>query len=104
MSVFKFLPLKGIEFLRLILLLIVLLVFLPTFMIPLQAGCTSKGFLGATPEDPVMSVVDISLSPVYSFATTSGTSGCKNWDFGQLLKNERINFVRTQHPNSNIKL
>ena len=29
-----------------------------------------------------MSWVDLTYSPIYSSASTSGTSGCKNWDFG----------------------
>ena len=60
----------------------------------LLAGCTDDRFFGATSEDPVMSSVDITFSPVYSSATTSGTSGCKNWNIGRLLKEERMHFVR----------
>ena len=62
----------------------------------LLAGCTDGELFGATSEDPVMMSVDITFSPVYSSATTSGTSGCKNWDFGRWLKEERMNFVRIQ--------
>ena len=81
---------------RLLLILFVFLFGCLTCTNSLLAGCTDAGFFGATSEDPVMSSVDITFSPVYSSATTSGTSGCKNWDFGRLLKEERINFVRVQ--------
>ncbi len=46
-----------------------------------------------------MSVVDISFSPVYSGATTSGTSGCKNWDFARGLEMERMRFVEREKEN-----
>ena len=48
----------------------------------LEAGCRGEGFLGISSNDPIMSWVDLTYSPVYSSASTSGTSGCKNWDFG----------------------
>ena len=39
----------------------------------------------------------MTFSPVYSSATTSGTSGCQNCDFATFLKEERLNFVRIHH-------
>ena len=48
----------------------------------LQAGCRGEGFMGISSRDPIMSWVDLTYSPIYSSASTSGTSGCKNWDFG----------------------
>ena len=47
-----------------------------------QAACRGEGFMGISSRDPIMSWVDMTYSPVYSSASTSGTSGCKNWDFG----------------------
>ena len=38
--------------------------------------------MGISSRDPIMSCVDLTYSPIYSSASTSGTSGCKNWDFG----------------------
>ena len=38
--------------------------------------------MGISSRDPIMSWVDLTYSPIYSSASTSGTSGCKNWDFG----------------------
>ena len=63
----------------------------------LHAACTGEGFMGVTSRDPVMSVVDLTFSPVYSSSTTSGTSGCQNWDFALLLLKEREKFVRIRH-------
>ena len=47
-----------------------------------QAACRGEGYMGISSRDPIMSWVDLTYSPVYSSASTSGTSGCKNWDFG----------------------
>ena len=47
-----------------------------------QAACRGEGFMGISSRDPIMSWVDLTYSPIYSSASTSGTSGCKNWDFG----------------------
>ena len=47
-----------------------------------QAACRGEGYMGISSRDPIMSWVDITYSPIYSSASTSGTSGCKNWDFG----------------------
>ena len=50
-----------------------------------------------TPQDPVMSSVDITFSPAYSASSTSGTSGCQNWDFANnFIEKERINYVFSQ--------
>ena len=48
----------------------------------LQAACRGEGYMGISSRDPIMSWVDLTYSPIYSSASTSGTSGCKNWDFG----------------------
>ena len=47
-----------------------------------QAACRGEGFMGISSRDPIMSWVDLTFSPIYSSASTFGTSGCKNWDFG----------------------
>ena len=47
----------------------------------LRAACRGEGFMGVSSKDPIMSWVDLTFSPVYTSASTSGTSGCKNWDF-----------------------
>jgi len=47
----------------------------------LKAACRGEGFMGISSKDPIMSWVDLTFSPVYTSASTSGTSGCKNWDF-----------------------
>lgn len=57
------------------------------------AGCSGSGMMGATPENPIMSTVDITFSPTYSVSSTSGTSGCKNWDFAQWLREERTRYL-----------
>ena len=63
----------------------------------LHAACAGEGFMGASSGDPVMSMVDITFSPLYSSSTTSGTSGCQNWDFALHLQKEREKFVRIRH-------
>jgi len=47
----------------------------------IKGACRGEGFLGISSKDPIMSWVDLTFSPVYTSASTSGTSGCKNWDF-----------------------
>ena len=63
----------------------------------LQAACRGEGFMGISSKDPIMSWVDLTYSPVYSSASTSGTSGCKNWDFSQYLEHERRQFITKSH-------
>ena len=46
-----------------------------------QAACRGEGFMGISSRDPIMSWVDLTYSPVYSSASTSGTLVCKNCDF-----------------------
>jgi len=55
-----------------------------------QAACRGEGFMGISSRDPIMSWVDLTYSPVYSSASTSGTSGCKNWDFGYERYTENV--------------
>ena len=65
----------------------------------LQAGCRGEGFMGISSRDPIMSWVDMTYSPIYSSASTSGTSGCKNWDFGYERYTEYVlrQFIKKSH-------
>ena len=65
----------------------------------LQAGCRGEGFIGISSRDPIMSWVDLTYSPIYSSASTSGTSGCKNWDFGYERYTEYVlrQFLKKSH-------
>ena len=65
----------------------------------LQAGCRGEGFMGISSRDPIMSWVDLTYSPIYSSASTSGTSGCKNWDFGYERYTEYVlnKFLKNSH-------
>lgn len=60
----------------------------------LQAACRGEGFMGVSSKDPIMVWVDLTSSPVYTSASTSGTSGCKNWDFSQYFEHERRQFIK----------
>ena len=64
-----------------------------------QAACRGEGFMGISSRDPIMSWVDLTYSPVYSSASTSGTSGCKNWDFGYESYTENVlkQFLKKSH-------
>ena len=64
-----------------------------------QAACRDEGFMGISSRDPIMSWVDLTYSPVYSSASTSGTSGCKNWDFGYESYTENVlkQFLKKSH-------
>ena len=55
-----------------------------------QAACRGEGFMGISSRDPIMSWVDMTYSPIYSSASTSGTLGCKNWDFGYESYTENV--------------
>ena len=73
----------------------------------LKAACRGEGYMGISSRDPIMSWVDLTYSPIYSSASTSGTSGCKNWDFGyerytefalrQFLKSHTNNFCQKRY-------
>ena len=55
--------------------------------------------MGISSRDPIMSWVDLTSSPVYSSASTSGTLGCKNWDFGYERYTEYVlrQFLKKSH-------
>ena len=63
----------------------------------LHAACRGEGFMGVSTNDPIQSFVDITYSPVYSSASTSGTLGCKNWNFSQFLEQSRMQFLQQSH-------
>lgn len=63
----------------------------------LQAACRGEGFMGVSTNDPIQSWVDITYSPVYSSASTSGTLGCKNWNFSQFLEQSRMQFLQQSY-------
>ena len=64
-----------------------------------QAACRGEGYMGISSRDPIMSWVDLTYSPVYSSASTSGTLGCKNWDFGYERYTEYVlrQFLKKSH-------
>ena len=63
----------------------------------LHAACRSEGFMGISSNDPIMSWVDLTYSPTYSSASTSGTLGCKNWNFSQYIEHVRRKFLKQTH-------
>ena len=63
----------------------------------LHAGCRGEGFMGISSNDPIMSWVDLTYSPTYSSASTSGTLGCKNWNFSQYIEHVRRKFLKQTH-------
>ena len=63
----------------------------------LQAACRGEGFMGISSKDPIMSWVDLTFSPFFTSSSTSGTSGCKNWEFSQHLEHERRKFIKNSH-------
>ena len=50
--------------------------------------------MGVSSKDPIMSWVDLTYSPFFTSGSTSGTSGCKNWDFSQYFEYERRQFIK----------
>ena len=46
-------------------------------------GCHKGGSMGVASEDPLNSTVDYTSASTFVSASTSGTSGCENWDFVQ---------------------
>ena len=63
----------------------------------LHAACRGEGFMGVSSNDPIMSWVDLTFSPTYSSASTSGTLGCKNWNFTQYIEHVRKQFLKQTH-------
>jgi len=63
----------------------------------LHAACRGEGFMGVSSNDPIMSWIDLTYSPTYSSASTSGTLGCKNWNFTQYIEHVRRKFLKQTH-------
>jgi len=61
----------------------------------LHAGCEGT-YMGVTTENPVFSSIDLTFSPFYSTASTSGTSECPNWDFAHYLDESRRHYLTVQ--------
>ncbi len=56
-------------------------------------ACHTGGPMGFASGDAGMLSIDITYSPTLTFASTSGTSGCKNWDFAQHRKASQQKYV-----------
>ena len=90
---------KNTYTLRFVLSLLIFLYFGSSFT--LKGACRGEGFLGVSSGDPIMSWVDLTFSPIYTSASTSGTSGCKNWDFPYEKYMEYVinKFIKKSHKN-----
>ena len=53
-------------------------------------ACHEGGSMGFASEDPMASSTDYSSGSTFIFASTSGSLGCKNWDF---VKNNRVQYL-----------
>ena len=58
-------------------------------VVPAMA-CHKGGALGYASGSPLMSTTDYVLAPIWIFASTSGTSGCENWD---LVQNSQEKYI-----------
>jgi hypothetical protein len=56
-------------------------------------ACHQGGPMGFANGDPGAFSLDITISPTYTGASTSGTAGCKDWDYSQ---HQRNHFLETQ--------
>ena len=56
-------------------------------------GCHKGGPMGFATNDPGAFSLDITISPTYTGASTSGTAGCKDWDYSQ---HQRNHYLETQ--------
>ena len=56
-------------------------------------ACHKGGPMGFATNDTGAFSLDITLSPTYTGASSSGTAGCKNWDYAQ---SQRIQYLETQ--------
>ena len=56
-------------------------------------ACHKGGPMGFANNDPGAFSQDITLSPTYTGASSSGTAGCKDWDYG---RHQRIQYLETQ--------
>ena len=53
-------------------------------------ACNRGGPMGLASKDPGMFFVNITFSPTFAGASTSGTSGCKKWNFTAKVRHEFI--------------
>ena len=56
-------------------------------------ACHKGGPMGFATNDPGAFSLDITISPTYTGASTSGTAGCKDWDYSH---QQRKIFLETQ--------
>mgnify|MGYP001185635555 CR=1 FL=1 len=61
-----------------------------TFQASTVFACHKGGSMGVASEDPLASTTDMSSGYTFIFASTSGSLGCKNWDF---VKNNRVQYL-----------
>ena len=72
---------------------ILLLTYLVMFGLVNAWGCHKGGPMGFATNDPGAFSLDITISPTYTGASTSGTAGCKDWDYSQ---HQRNHYLRSQ--------
>ena len=58
-------------------------------------ACHDGGPIGFASKKPGSFTVDTVSTATFAIASTSGTSGCRNWDLVQLLEKEQSRFVLT---------
>lgn len=64
------------------------------FMMPLEAfACHKGGPMGFANNDLGNFIVDLTSSPSYALGSTSGTSGCKDWDIAHHLTQAKTNYL-----------
>jgi len=76
------------KILKLIIFFGLLLLF--SFQASAVSACHKGGSMGMASEDPLASTIDYSSGSTFIFASTSGSLGCKNWDF---VKNNRVQYL-----------
>ena len=53
-------------------------------------ACHKGGPMGFATNDPGAFSLDITISPAFTAASTSGTAGCKDWDYSQHQRNHYL--------------
>lgn len=59
-------------------------------------ACHKGGPMGFANRDPGELLADITYSPSFSSGSTSGTSGCEDWNLSEHWKHQRLNFLMSQ--------
>ena len=72
---------------------ILLLTTLQIFGVGAAWSCHKGGPMGFASNEPGAFSLDITISPTYTGASSSGISGCKDWDYSQ---HQRNHFLKTQ--------